>query len=63
MMGNGIGKNLPKTTTLQPSNHDLDIRIISKQLRSLGAVFGGTVTGEVQEAPAFGGTHAAYDAG
>lgn len=46
--------NIPKTTTLQSSNQDLDIFVISETSNDLGAIIEITITGKIQERPALG---------
>lgn len=46
--------NIPKTTTLQSSNQDLDIFVISETSNDLGAIIEIAITGEIQERPALG---------
>jgi len=53
--------NIPETTTLQSSNQDLDIFVISETSNDLGAIIEIAITGEIQERPAFGVADTAND--
>jgi hypothetical protein len=54
-------KNIPKTTTLQTSNQDLDTFVISEPTNYLGPILEIAITGEIQERPAFGIADTAND--
>ncbi len=53
--------NVPKTTTLQPSNQDLDILVISELSNDLGAIVKMAITSKIQERPVFGIANTADD--
>jgi hypothetical protein len=46
--------NIPETTTFQSSNQDLDTFVISETTNDPAAIIEITITGEIQERPAFG---------